>query len=195
MVMMVAQPIDDPELGRFTWDQRYKFWLGGIEVPKGNPAYLTIHAGPDERERALGLARDTVARVHNLEPDARRFAAVELLKAHHSDRTVSEPPDVERAVSQMVLNSVAAEANGMLELAYGTDVFFGGVEFIVWFDRDGDRGVTIIDDELSEEEAADPGATPDRGGMQRFQGSASRRPPRQVSVAFGGFQKGAQQCK
>jgi hypothetical protein len=163
VVNTVAQPIDDPELGRFTWDQRYKLWLGGIEAPKGNPAYLTIHVGPDERERALVLARDTAAWLHTLEPEARRFAAVKLLKEQRSDWTVSEPPDVERVVNQMVLNSVAVEANGMLELAYGNDEFFGGVEFIVWFDRNGDRGVTIIDDELTEEEAAEPDAAADGG--------------------------------
>ena len=63
----------------------------------------------------------------------------------------------------MVLNSVAAEANGLLELAYGNDVYFGGVEFIVWFDRNGGRGVTIIDNELSEKLNAEPDAPADGG--------------------------------
>jgi hypothetical protein len=157
-VNIVVQPIDDPDVGRFTWDRRYRFWLGGVEVPKGNPAYLTIHVGPDERERVLALARDTVARLHNAEPEARRLAAVALLKEQRSEWTASEPPDVENAVRQMVLNSVALEANGTLELAYGNEVYFGGVEFIVWFDRDGGQGMTIVGDELSDEEDAEPEA-------------------------------------
>ena len=163
MVSTVAQPIDDPDLGRFTWDQRYKFWLGGIEVPKGNPAYLTLHVGPEERDRAVALARETATRLGTVEAEARRFAAAELLKDQRSAWAANQPPDVERAVGQMVLNSVAAEADGMLELAYGNDVYFGGVEFIVWFDRDGGRGVTVIDDELSEEEDAEPDAAADGG--------------------------------
>jgi hypothetical protein len=32
---------------------------------------------------------------------------------------------------------------------------------------------------------AEPGAAPDRGGMERFRGSMPHRPPRQVSVSFG----------
>jgi hypothetical protein len=55
----------------------------------------------------------------------------------------------------VVLNSVALEANGTLELAYGNDVSFGGVEFIVWFDRDGGQGMTIIGAELSDDEDAE----------------------------------------
>jgi hypothetical protein len=33
VVNIVVQQIEDPDVGRFTWDQRYKFWLGGVEVP------------------------------------------------------------------------------------------------------------------------------------------------------------------
>jgi hypothetical protein len=158
VVNTVEPPIDDPELGRFTWDRHHRFWLGGIELPEGNPTYLTIHVGPDERERAVALARETVARLRNAESEARRFAAAELLKDQRPEWARDRPPDVERAVRQMVLNSVAAQANGSMELAYGNDVYFGGVEFIVWFDQDGTLDLLIIDDKWSEAEDAEPGA-------------------------------------
>ena len=117
-----TQPIDDPELGHFSWDERYKFWMGGIDVPRGNVAYLTIHVGPEDRQAMLALARDTVAWLLAAEPEARSHAAVELLQEQRSEWTAKEPPDVEGAVRQMVLNSVATDTHGIVELAYGGPV-------------------------------------------------------------------------
>ena len=40
----------------------------------------------------------------------------------------------------------------MLELAYSNDDDFWGIEFVVWFDQNGNGGVTILGDELTEDD-------------------------------------------
>lgn len=142
---MVPEPIEDATLGRFTWDQEQELWLGTVEVTPGASAWLTINVGPSEGTAVLPLAREAAARARELEPEARRFLAAQL-KARPSETSRVEPGDVEEAVGQMVLNSVGAGPDGVLELVYSDEGLFGGVGFFVWFDADGDRGIIVLDE-------------------------------------------------
>ena len=97
IVNTIEQPIDDPELGRFTWDRRYKFWLGGIEAPEGNPVDLTIHVGPDEANGrlllrgipSLGSVPESRKPAGLPRPNCSRTSAVNGLPTGH--RTLSVP--------------------------------------------------------------------------------------------------------
>jgi|SRR5262245_28799323 len=136
----MAVPVDDPELGRFCWDDHGRgCWLGGIDLPPGNAAYLSVRLGAEQRDAVLPLARAAAAKARIWEPEARRFAAAELLGA-------TDPAMAQRAADRMELCEVRVNPDGGLELSYdGTDLI--PQEFIVWLEPDGWRGVSVIDQE------------------------------------------------
>lgn len=152
---MDPQPIDDEALGRFTWDRENGFWLGSFEVSPETSAWLTVDVGPSGRPGVLALAREAVARVRELEPEARDFLAGELRKARPPGTSEGRPGDVETAVGRLGLKSVSAQPDGVLELVYGDEDLFGGAEFFVWFDGDGGRGIIVLHEgETSDEEGS-----------------------------------------
>src|SRR5947209_8451210 len=143
---MVPEPIEDATLGRFHWDPENELWLGTFDIPPDNSARLTVQVGPSDRAAVLALARETVARMRELDPEARRFVAAELRRAEASEELSSGPVDIERAVGLMVLKSANVEPGGMVKMIFGSEGMFGGVDLFVWFDRDGDRGITVLHD-------------------------------------------------
>jgi hypothetical protein len=114
----MPKPMEDAVLGRFTWDQENGFWLGTVDVPPNDSTWLTLQVGPSERRAALALAREAAGRIRELEPEARRFLAAELV--------------------------------------FGNEEVFSAVEFFVWFDGDGDRGIIVMD----ESQLSGEGGTP-----------------------------------
>jgi hypothetical protein len=140
---MEPKPIEDATLGRISWDQENEYWLGKLEVPRRDSIWLTICVGPADRPAVLRLTRQAVARLPELEPEARRFLADQLRKAEPSDPK-RQRGDVDRAVEGMVLQSVIAEPDDVLQLVFGSEELFGGASVLVWFAADGDRGVMVL---------------------------------------------------
>ena len=69
-------------------------------------------------------------------------------------------------MERLDLKSANAEPDGVLEMVFGNADVFGGVDFFVWFDRDGDRGIIVMDESqhAGEDDTAEPGAAADGGG-------------------------------
>ncbi len=151
----MPKPIEDAALGRFTWDQENEFWLGTMDVLPGDPTWLALQVGPSERQAALALARQAVGRIRELEPEARRFLAAELRKTRSPETAAGGPGGIDSAVGRLALYSVNAQPDGVLELVFGNEEVFGAVQFFVWFDGAGERGIIVMDESrLSGEEGA-----------------------------------------
>jgi hypothetical protein len=142
----MPKPLEDVALGRFTWDEENGFWLGTVAVPPHDPAWLTLQVGPSEGQAALSLAREAVGRLRDLEPEARRFLAAELRKSRPPEAAAGGPEGIEGAVGRLALKSVNAEPDGVLELVFGNEEVFGAVEFFVWDDGAGQRGIIVMDE-------------------------------------------------
>jgi hypothetical protein len=136
----MPDPIEDPTLGSFTWDQENGFWLGSIDEPSNDSTWLALQVGPSEGEAALALAHQAVVRIRELEPEARRFLAAELPNIQSPEASARTPADIDGAVAQLALFSVTAHPDGVLDLIFGNQQVFGAVQFFVWFDGAGDRG-------------------------------------------------------
>jgi len=148
----MPKPIEDAALGRFTWDQENGFWLGTIDMPSGDSTWLALHVDPSERKAALALARQAVGRIRELEPEARRFLAAELQKTHRRKPRRAGPGGIGKAVGKLALYSISAQPDGVLELVFGNEEVFGAVQFFVWFDGTGDRGIIVMDESRHSDE-------------------------------------------
>jgi len=142
----MPKPIEDAALGRFTWDPENEYWLGTVAAARHESAWLTVQVGPSERRAVLALAREAVGRLGKLVSEARRFLAAELRK-HRSPRASARGPRaIAKAVGQLALKSVNAQPDGVLDLVFGNEKVFRAVEFFVWFDRAGNRGIIVMDE-------------------------------------------------
>jgi hypothetical protein len=149
----MPKPIEDAALGRFTWDPKNGYWLGTIDVPPAESTWLALQVGPSERQAALALARQAIGRIRELELEARRFLAAELQKTQTPEAAAGGTRGIDGAVGQLALYSVNAHPDGVLEMVFGNEEVFGAVQFFVWFDGAGHRGIIVMDDtRLSGEE-------------------------------------------
>jgi hypothetical protein len=142
----MPKPINDAVLGRFIFDADNDFWLGKLTVPSDDPPWLAIRVGPSDRRAVLALAREAVKRVQESEPEARRFLTTELVKSQRSGASKRPNASIQRAVRQLILHSVQAGPDGVLEFVFGNKEVFENVEFFVWLDRDGGGGVIVMDE-------------------------------------------------
>lgn len=154
----MPKPVEDAVLGRFTWDRDNEYWLGAVDVAPGVSTWLTIQVGPSEGAAVLALAREAVARVKELDPEARRFLADQLWKDRRPGAHKGGRKGIDHAVGLLVLRSISAEAEGVLDLVYGGEEVFGGVQFLVWFDREGGRGVIAMHEDPPSDEGQAAGS-------------------------------------
>jgi uncharacterized protein (TIGR03067 family) len=121
------KPIDDPVLGRLTWDDDYDWWEAQVELSPG-PA-IDVHVEPgDEKDDVTAVAggREFFLWLRRHEPAARGFAAAELLDTHNRSWNDGEPISAGTFADRMTLESVGIDPDGGASLYYHDgDLFWG----------------------------------------------------------------------
>jgi hypothetical protein len=109
----MTEPIDDPVLGRLTWDGAAEWYEGEeVEVTRGHQALLFVDPnGPakDGIAAGLGRARRTLERLRRDERRLRQLAAG-ALRQRYPDRV--KPLSVKQAAEQMWLTAVYLWGDG-----------------------------------------------------------------------------------
>jgi hypothetical protein len=130
----MAERINDPVLGRLTWDADFAWWAGEVEFRPGHRVGLV--AGADsangDRARPLAQARAWLDRLREREPEYRTWVARHLTRMR---------PDRQKEMT-------AEEVAGLIRVA-SVETFPDGSAEVCWEDDqvlfDGHGIITRID--------------------------------------------------
>src|SRR5262245_4819346 len=87
----VKKPIEDPVLGRVTWDDNFDLWEAQIELKPGLIATVSLEPGERPDQEIIEAGREAARWLRKHEPAARRYAADQMLDNHNDNRNDGDP--------------------------------------------------------------------------------------------------------
>lgn len=129
------QAVDDPVLGRVTWDDNFDNWEARLELSAGSVVELSLKPGERSDEATLAAGREVVVWVRKHEPAARRYAAGQMLDTHNDNWNDGKPITARTFTSRITLESVAVHPDGGLTLYYKDGELFAGHCIVVSVSR------------------------------------------------------------
>jgi uncharacterized protein (TIGR03067 family) len=121
------KPVEDPVLGRLTWDDNYDWWEAQVELKPGLAVEVHVTPGDGKDDvTAVAGGREFIRWLRRHEPAARRFAAAELLNTHNGSWNDGEPISVRTFAGRITLEGVGIDSDGGASLYYHDgDLFWG----------------------------------------------------------------------
>jgi hypothetical protein len=136
--------IDDPALGRLTWDDAQRVWRGEVEVSPGRRAAITVEAEGEEVAAALAGAVRGVAWLRDNEEQARLCVADAYLDTFNQNWSEEGPISREEFARRIELVEVGFGIGGGWMLWYDDGDLFAGHSLSGHFDADGQfRGANL----------------------------------------------------
>jgi hypothetical protein len=130
-------PIEDPVLGRLTWDDNFDWWEAQIELKPGLTIDAHVELGSAQDDvAAVAAGREFIRWLRQHEPAARRFAAAELLDTHNDCWNDGKPISARTFAGRMTLESVGITPGGGASLYYHDGDLFWGHCIIVTVGKD-----------------------------------------------------------
>jgi hypothetical protein len=136
--------IDDPVLGRLTWDADFAWWTGEVEFRPGQKIGLVAGADPPggDRARPLAQAREWLDRLRGREPEYRASVARQLARLRLDGQRPMTADDVAALIR---VASVETFPDGSAEVCWEDDeVLFGGHGIVTRIDASGACGKVEI---------------------------------------------------
>lgn len=120
------QPINDPILGKLTWNDDFDHWDARVVIKPGLEVDCHLDPTDDQDERIMEAGRKFIAWLRKKEPAARRYAASELLDTHNDNWNHGDPISARTFASRMTLETVSLRSDGDAGLYYHDgDLFWG----------------------------------------------------------------------
>jgi hypothetical protein len=136
--------IDDPALGRLTWDEAQRIWQGEVEVSQDRRAVVTIEAQSEDVDAALAGATRGVAWLRENEEQARLCVADAYLGTFNQTWSEEGPISREEFARRIELVEVSFGTGGGPTLWYDDGDLFAGHSLSAHFDADGQfRGANL----------------------------------------------------
>jgi hypothetical protein len=133
----MPERIDDPVLGRLTWDADFAWWAGEVEFRPGQRIGLVAGADSQSGDRAkpLAQARAWLDRLREREPEYRAWVARQLAPMRpERDR----PMTADEITALIRVASVETFPDGSAEVCWEDDqVLFGGHGIVTRIDPSG----------------------------------------------------------
>jgi hypothetical protein len=140
----MPEQIDDPVLGRLTWDADFSWWTGQVEFRPGQKVGLVAGADPQsaDRAKALALAKEWLDRLREREPEYRAWVARQVL---HMRRNRQQPMTTDDVAALIRVGSLETFADGTAEVCWDDDeALFGGHGILTRIDTAGVCGKVQI---------------------------------------------------
>jgi len=138
------QPIDDPVLGKLTWNDNFDEWDGRVVLHPELEVVCHFTPSGGQDEQIVTAGRDFIAWLRTNEPAARRYAASELLDTHNDCWNDDDPISAETFADRMTLETAAIRPDGAAGLYYRDGNLFWGHCIIVSVNADrGFKDATI----------------------------------------------------
>jgi hypothetical protein len=135
----VDQVLEDPDLGKLTWEEDLQWWRGEMDWASGHPISVAVSCvEKEEIQILLPQARRAFAWVREHEAHARLCAARELLDLYNSTwREKEEPISLQEFARRIKLVEIGIRSEGATELWYDDGDLFAGHQIAVKFDPEG----------------------------------------------------------
>lgn len=132
------RPLQDGALGTVTWDDRFDQWEAQVELQPDHAVTMTVDPAEElDDTAAVELLRDMHLWLRQCEPEARQFAAAELLELHNDTWSEEdEETTAEEFVERMTLTSVSVYSDGSAELYYADGDLFWGHTILISVNED-----------------------------------------------------------
>jgi hypothetical protein len=132
----MPEPVDDPLLGHLDWDDRLDWWGGSIEFRPGHRVDIFVEHDDDGRtEEEIALARRSLARIREREPEYRLWSARQL---HGKRWNTEEEMTVEDIARLLELATLEFAPNGTARIFWNDqDVLFAGHNVLTELDATG----------------------------------------------------------
>ena len=129
-------PVDAPDIGRLTWDDNFDWWQGQSEVNPGLIAEVNVTPAEGQDDTvAIAALQSFLVWFRSHEPEAREFAADQLLENYNDNWNDGSPISVKTFMNLLKLESVSVNPDSGAELYYEDGDLFAGHCIIVSMDE------------------------------------------------------------
>ncbi|WP_020473596.1 DUF2262 domain-containing protein [Zavarzinella formosa] len=133
----MSESIDDPLLGRLTWDHSQNLWTGQAMLRTGRRVKLVLDPTDKPLDRALLLAGQGLAWVQGNEEQARLAVADDYLAVFNREWTEEGPITREEFARRIELIEIGFGPDGAPNLWYDDGDLFAGHSISAYFDANG----------------------------------------------------------
>jgi hypothetical protein len=133
----VDEVVNDPTLGRLTWDASQQFWRAEVELQPGRRVILTVDPSGKPQDQAFLRAGQGLAWLREQEQQARLDIADVYLDVYNQNWSEEGPISRAEFVRRLELVEVGFGPEGAPSLWYDDGDMFAGHGILALFDVDG----------------------------------------------------------
>lgn len=130
------KPMEDPVLGRLTWNDNHDWWETRFDLKPDLAVFVHLRTGKEKDDTtSIARGREFACWLRQHEQSAREFAAAELIDTHNDSWNDGEPISASTFLGRTTLKGVGFDPDRGATLHYDDGDLFGGHSIIVSVDE------------------------------------------------------------